>query len=105
MVVSNHPSWWDPILFMLLHRAAFDGRPIYGPIDAAMLEKYRFFGRLGAFGVEQGTRRLQRNRREDRDEADAEVQRPLQVRPRHPAERADHVEDRRRRPCRPSRWN
>jgi 1-acyl-sn-glycerol-3-phosphate acyltransferase len=42
---------------MLLHRAAFDVRPGYGPIDAAMLGKYRFFERLGAFGVEQGTRR------------------------------------------------
>ena len=57
IVVSNHPSWWDPILFMLLHRHAFGDLPIYGPIDAAMLEKYRFFGKLGAFGVEQGTRR------------------------------------------------
>ena len=57
VVVSNHPSWWDPILFLLLHRAAFDGRPAYGPIDAEMLRKYRLFERLGAFGVEQGTRR------------------------------------------------
>lgn len=57
VVYANHPSWWDPILFVLLQREFLDGRPGYGPIDAAMLERYGFFGRLGMFGVEPGTRR------------------------------------------------
>jgi len=57
VVYTNHPSWWDPLVMMLLHARWFDGRPAYGPMDAAMLLRYRFFARLGAFGVEQGTAR------------------------------------------------
>lgn len=54
---SNHPSWWDPILFMVLGRYWMEIIEGYGPIDAAMLEKYRLFRRLGLFGVEADTRR------------------------------------------------
>lgn len=56
IVVLNHPSWWDPLLGIILSRL-FPGREHYVPIDAATLARYRFFGRLGFFGVEQGTRR------------------------------------------------
>ena len=54
---SNHPSWWDPILYMLLGHALFRGREGYGPMDAAMLERYAFFRRLGVFGVDLEHRR------------------------------------------------
>ncbi len=54
---SNHPSWWDPILYMLLGHALFRGREGYGPMDAAMLERYGFFRRLGVFGVDLDQRR------------------------------------------------
>ncbi len=54
---SNHPSWWDPIFYMLLAHDHLRVREGYGPMDAAMLEKYAIFRRLGIFGVEAGTRR------------------------------------------------
>lgn len=57
VVAANHPSWWDPMLFLFLHDQWFPGRPSYGPMDAAALEKYRLFESLGAYGVERGTLR------------------------------------------------
>lgn len=57
VVYSNHASWWDPALFMWLARAFFPERSGHGPMDSAALERYRFFGRLGVFGVEPGTAR------------------------------------------------
>lgn len=56
LVAMNHPSWWDPILAAIL--AAHVGDRVHAaPIDARALEAYRFFRRLGFFGVEQGTAR------------------------------------------------
>ena len=55
VIYSNHPGWWDPMLYILLHRLLFRGREGYGPMDAAALQRYAFLRRLGAFGVEQGT--------------------------------------------------
>ena len=57
VVYTNHPSWWDPALFMVLATTFFSGRPGYGPIEAAALEKYRFMRRIGVFGIEPETRR------------------------------------------------
>jgi phytoene desaturase len=53
LVVLNHPSWWDPLLGMIL-ADLFDGYRHYVPIDAAALAKYPFFESLGFFGVEAG---------------------------------------------------
>lgn len=52
---SNHPSWWDPVLYMLVGRLCYPGREGYGPMDAAAIGKYGFFKKLGVFGVEPGT--------------------------------------------------
>lgn len=52
VVVMNHPSWWDPLIGLLINHH-LGGRTAYAPIDAAALERYRFFGRLGFFGVAQ----------------------------------------------------
>ncbi len=56
IVYFNHPSWWDPIVCLLLARELFPSRPSYGPIDAAMLERYGIFKRLGFFGVDPSLR-------------------------------------------------
>ena len=64
VVYFNHPSWWDPLLAILLARSVFPRRTHYGPIDAVALEQYGFFRRLGFFGVEaasvSGARRFLR---------------------------------------------
>ncbi len=57
VVVLNHPSWWDPLLALVLKDLFPSDYAHYAPIDAAALKKYRFFGRLGFFGVEQHTLR------------------------------------------------
>jgi 1-acyl-sn-glycerol-3-phosphate acyltransferase len=54
---ANHPSWWDGVAFMLLTQALFPGRPMFSPIEAAALAKYRFMRRIGVFGIEAGTPR------------------------------------------------
>jgi 1-acyl-sn-glycerol-3-phosphate acyltransferase len=57
IVYTNHPSWWDPALFIVLATVAFADRSGYGPMDAAALDRYRFMRRIGLFGIEAGTRR------------------------------------------------
>jgi 1-acyl-sn-glycerol-3-phosphate acyltransferase len=56
-VYGNHPSWWDPALFIVLTTRLLRGRKGYGPMEAAQLERYRFMRRIGVFGIEPGTRR------------------------------------------------
>ncbi len=55
IVYLNHPSWWDPMVALLLAMHLFPDRRHYAPIEAAALSRYRFFERLGFFGVEPGT--------------------------------------------------
>ncbi len=54
IVVLNHPSWWDPLMGMVLAEL-FTGYKHYVPIDAAALRQYRLFEPLGFFGIEVGT--------------------------------------------------
>lgn len=55
VVFSNHPGWWDPLLYMLLADRFYPDRLAYGPMEAAELKRFRFFRRLGVFGVESGS--------------------------------------------------
>ena len=54
VVYANHPSWWDGELFVWLVTTVFRGRRAYTPMQAAMLERYRFFGRIGGIGIGPG---------------------------------------------------
>lgn len=62
IVYTNHPSWWDPLVFFLITRFCFPDRPCYAPIDQEALRRYRFFRRLGIFGIDldrqEGARRF-----------------------------------------------
>jgi 1-acyl-sn-glycerol-3-phosphate acyltransferase len=51
LLASNHGAWWDPLLGLWVHDRWFAGREPCSPIDAAMLAKFRFFRKLGMFGV------------------------------------------------------
>ncbi|MBJ93700.1 MAG: acyltransferase [Rickettsiales bacterium] len=51
LVVMNHPSWWDPLFGSLLSDVL--GRCDFAPMDAAQLERYGFFKRLGFFGIQR----------------------------------------------------
>jgi len=57
VMCANHPSWWDPMCAIAAAGLRFADRRHYAPIDAAMLEKYGIFKKLGFFGVEQDSAR------------------------------------------------
>lgn len=50
---GNHPSWWDPLIAISSEVYFFPERQSYAPIDAAMLEKYGIFKKVGFFGVDR----------------------------------------------------
>lgn len=52
IIVMNHPSWWDPILALVVGHRFFSTRPPTGPIDAAQWRKFGFMKRLGLFGLD-----------------------------------------------------
>jgi 1-acyl-sn-glycerol-3-phosphate acyltransferase len=52
LIVLNHPGWWDPMICTILSDL-FPQYHHYAAIDAAMLQKYKTFSRLGFFGVDQ----------------------------------------------------
>lgn len=55
LVYANHPSWWDPLTAHFMNRVVFPGRQLYAPIDAAALQNYKVFGKLGFYGVQMNT--------------------------------------------------
>jgi 1-acyl-sn-glycerol-3-phosphate acyltransferase len=52
LVGVHHAGWWDPILLFHLSRRRFPGRH-FTMMEEANLRRYRFFRRLGAFGVDR----------------------------------------------------
>ena len=52
VVYANHPSWWDAAVIILLAGRLFPERVTHAPFDAAMLERYSVFRRLGCFPVD-----------------------------------------------------
>lgn len=53
VLYSNHPSWWDPLIGIFLINRYFHRTRAYAPIDAAMLDQYKFFRHLGFYGVDR----------------------------------------------------
>jgi 1-acyl-sn-glycerol-3-phosphate acyltransferase len=53
----NHASWWDPMIAVILAGHFWPDRAHFAAIDADALEKYKFFRRLGFFGVEKNSAR------------------------------------------------
>lgn len=56
-VCSNHPGWWDPVAFVLLHRRYFADLASFGPMDEKAFRQYPFFSKLGIFGIEPDSAR------------------------------------------------
>lgn len=57
IIYSNHPSWWDPAMYILLCNRLFPGRAGFGPMDAKALGRYGILERMGVFGIELDTPR------------------------------------------------
>ena len=56
VVYTNHPSWWDPALMLLVSPKLFTGRIGFGPMDEEALARYGLFRRLGVFGIARSAR-------------------------------------------------
>jgi 1-acyl-sn-glycerol-3-phosphate acyltransferase len=52
---TNHPGWWDPLVFLTCGEILYPDRLSYGPIHSHALGKYRFLERIGFVGIEPGT--------------------------------------------------
>ncbi|BAU92333.1 phospholipid/glycerol acyltransferase [Methylorubrum populi] len=52
VIYSNHPAWWDAAILIVAADRLFPGRESFAPFDAAMLEKYGIFRKMGAFPVD-----------------------------------------------------
>jgi len=52
IVYTNHPSWWDPALFILISDTLLRGRRGFGPMEAKALDRYRLLRRMGVFGID-----------------------------------------------------
>jgi len=57
VLYSNHASWWDALVCLVVKQEFFPGRSAFAPIDAAMLNRYKMFRKLGFFSVEQSSGR------------------------------------------------
>lgn len=56
LLVLNHPSWWDPLVGLVLS-TRFADREQYAAIDAVAVKQYAFFKKLGFIGVDQSSLR------------------------------------------------
>lgn len=52
IVLMNHPSWWDPLVGVVLATNFTPTRVPCAPIDRVQLERFGFFRRLGLFGID-----------------------------------------------------
>lgn len=56
IIVVNHSTWWDGFFVHLINKELLH-RKIYLMMLDRQLRKYSFFSRVGAFGIEPGSRR------------------------------------------------
>ncbi len=56
VIYSNHPSWWDPLIYILIANQKFSSRIGFGPMELKALENYAFMKRLGIYGVDSESR-------------------------------------------------
>jgi len=52
MALMNHPSWWDPLVGVVLADRFTPSRRPSAPMDVEQLRRFGFFRRLGLFGID-----------------------------------------------------
>jgi 1-acyl-sn-glycerol-3-phosphate acyltransferase len=55
LIVPNHNTWWDGFFVYTLNKELLHRR-LYMMMLAEQLSRYRFFSRLGAYGINPGSR-------------------------------------------------
>lgn len=51
VLVLNHSSWWDPLITLAMGQVLIPDRSGIAPMDRTQLERFRFFRKLGLFGI------------------------------------------------------
>jgi 1-acyl-sn-glycerol-3-phosphate acyltransferase len=57
VIYSNHASWWDPAMYILLGLTLLPDRIGYGPMETRELERYGLLRRMGVFGIDPSSPR------------------------------------------------
>ena len=57
VIFSNHASWWDPAMYILLGLTLLPERIGYGPMETRELERYGLLRRMGVFGIDPSSPR------------------------------------------------
>ena len=57
VIYSNHASWWDPAMYILLGLALLPDRIGYGPMETRELKRYGLLRRMGVFGIDPSSPR------------------------------------------------
>ena len=52
LIVMNHSSWWDALVFVYFRGAFCPTRTVRGPMDRLQLKRFAMFRRLGVFGID-----------------------------------------------------
>jgi 1-acyl-sn-glycerol-3-phosphate acyltransferase len=62
VIYSNHASWWDPAVMLIVASTIYSAHRFFAPMDTAALSRYRILRRFGLFALERnsvgGTRRF-----------------------------------------------
>lgn len=52
VLVLNHAAWWDPLVALVVGHTLLPRRTGIAPIDADQLARFKFFRKLGLFGID-----------------------------------------------------
>jgi hypothetical protein len=54
LIAVTHPSWWDPLVGLVIAQHLWPDRPMAALIDAQALERYKILETIGFLGVREG---------------------------------------------------
>ena len=52
VMCCTHGSWWDPLVALHFQRDYLGSRSHYSPIDRTQLQRFKFFRKVGLFGID-----------------------------------------------------
>ena len=52
ILLLSHPSWWDPLVGLVIWHLYLPSRDVLFPMDATQLARFPFFRRVGSFGID-----------------------------------------------------
>ena len=61
ILLLSHPSWWDPLVGLVIWHLYLPSRDVLFPMDATQLARFPFFRRVGSFGIDPESWLLKRS--------------------------------------------